>query len=95
MVKHLMFAYRVSERRACQLLKVNRAMHRYISHAWDQAYLMKRIREIASIRVRYSYRHIHILLKREGWQVNHKWIFRLYRREGLQMRLPPSKTSEN
>lgn len=64
-------------------------MYRYTSHAWDQAYLMKRIREIVSIRLRYGYRRIHILLKREEWQVNHKRIFRLYRREGLQMRLKP------
>jgi len=52
---------------------------------------MKRIKEIASIRVRYGYRRIHILLKRKGWQVNHKRIFRLYRREGLQMRLKPPR----
>lgn len=91
MVKHLMFAYRVSERRACQVLSVWRSVCRYISIARDQAYLIKRIREIATIRVRYGYRRIHVLLKREGWPVNHKRIYRLYRREDLQMRLKPPR----
>ena len=90
-VKHLMFAYKVSERRACQVLKVWRSVFRYLSIAKDQAYLIKRIREIASIRTRYGYRRIHILLKREGWPVNHKRIYRLYRREDLQMRLKPPR----
>jgi len=47
---------------------------------------MKRIREIAQTRVRYGYRRIHVLLRREGWQVNAKRIYRLYCEEGLQLR---------
>lgn len=45
-----------------------------------------RIREIASTRVRYGYRRIHILLLREGWNINHKRVYRLYREEGLNLR---------
>jgi len=45
-----------------------------------------RIRDIASTRVRYGYRRIHILLKREGWNINHKRVYRLYREEGLNLR---------
>jgi putative transposase len=37
--------------------------------------------------VRYGYRRLHILLKREGWRVNHKLVYRLYIEEGLQMRI--------
>jgi len=90
-VKHLMFAYKVSERRACHLVKIWRSVCRYKSKARDQAYLIKRIREIAALRVRYGYRRIHILLKREGWRINHKRVYRLYRREDLQMRLKPPR----
>jgi putative transposase len=36
--------------------------------------------------VRYGYRRIHVLLRREGWQVNHKRVYRLYREEGLSLR---------
>ena len=36
--------------------------------------------------MRYGYRRIHVLLRREGWQVNHKRVRRLYQLEGLQLR---------
>src|SRR4029077_7065333 len=48
--------------------------------------LMKRIKEIAETRVRYGYRRIHVLLRREGWAVNAKRVCRLYREMGLQLR---------
>lgn len=38
------------------------------------------------MRVRYGYRRIHTLLAREGWQVNLKRIYRLYKELGLQLR---------
>ena len=45
-----------------------------------------RIREIAKIRVRYGYRRIHVLLRREGWLINHKRTYRIYCLEGLHLR---------
>lgn len=36
--------------------------------------------------MRYGYRRLHVLLRREGWTVNHKRIYRLYRLEGLALR---------
>ena len=36
--------------------------------------------------MRYGYRRIHVLLRREGWQVNPKRIYRLYKELGLQLR---------
>jgi putative transposase len=48
--------------------------------------LIKRIKEIAVIRVRYGYRRVHVLLRREGWGVNAKRIYRLYKELGLQLR---------
>ena len=39
-------------------------------------------RDLAAARVRYGYRRIHVLLRREGWRVNHKRVYRLYRLEG-------------
>ncbi|WP_420885318.1 IS3 family transposase [Candidatus Protochlamydia phocaeensis] len=60
-------------------------MHRssfyYKSVARDQAVLTLKIKEIASIRVRYGYRRIHTLLQREGWKINHKRVYRLYKNE--------------
>ena len=42
--------------------------------------------EVLSKRIRHGYRRIHVLLRREGWQVNAKRIYRLYTEEGLQLR---------
>ena len=36
--------------------------------------------------MRYVYRRIHVLLRREGWRVNPKRVYRLYREMGLQLR---------
>lgn len=46
-----------------------------------------RIKEIAATRVRYGYKRIHVLLAREGWQINHKRVHRLYCEEGLNLRV--------
>ena len=48
--------------------------------------LRLRLRELAGSRVRYGYRRLTILLRREGWAVNAKRVYRLYRQEGLQVR---------
>jgi len=59
---------------------------RYASRRASQAPLVGRIREIAEVRISYGYRRIHVLLRREGWRVNHKRTYRLYREEGLGLR---------
>ena len=76
----------VSERRGCAALRFDRRTHRYRSVRPDQAPLRQRIKEIAEVRIRYGYRRIHVLLRREGWPVNHKRVRRLYREEGLNLR---------
>ncbi len=45
-----------------------------------------RLKELAAARVRYGSRRLHILLRREGWEVNHKRTYRIYRDEGLSIR---------
>jgi putative transposase len=85
-VNHLQMAYRVSERRACGVTRCSRASHRYRSVADPQDELRLRLKELAAARVRYGYRRLHVLLRREGWLVNHKRVYRLYRFEGLVIR---------
>jgi putative transposase len=63
-----------------------RSSYHYRPCGDDQADLKKRIKEIAETRVRYGYRRIHVLLRREGWHVNAKRIYRLYKEMGLQLR---------
>ena len=79
-------AYQLSERRACRLYGVARSTVRYRSVRPDQEALRKRIRELAGVRVRSGYRPIHVFLRREGWQVNHKRVYRLYTEEGLTLK---------
>jgi putative transposase len=81
----------VSERRACHVIPVHRSTHRYRRVAQEQTPLRMRLREWAAARVRYGYRRLHVLLRREGWQVNHKRVYRLYRLEGLSLRLKPRR----
>jgi len=57
------------------------------SKARDQSALRLRIREIAMNRPRFGYERIHVVLRREGWKVNRKRVHRLYRLEGLQVRM--------
>jgi len=76
----------VSIRRACSVLKARRSTYHYKRRRPSQAVLRKRIPEIAETRVRYGYRRIHVLLRREGWQVNVKRVYRLYIEEGLLLR---------
>lgn len=86
MVKHLIQTYQASERRACRLLKFERASYRRQPTKDPQSFLRMRIKEIAAARIRYGYRRIHILLRREGWNINHKRVYRLYKEEGLNLR---------
>lgn len=57
------------------------------SQARDQSALRLRIREIAHARPRFGYQRIHVMLRREGWKVNRKRVYRWYRFEGLQIRM--------
>lgn len=68
------------------MLEFHRSTCRYESVEDEQAALRIRLRDLAQARVSYGYRRLHIMLLREGWKVNHKRVYRIYRQEGLQMR---------
>ena len=78
--------WKVSERRACRVMKAPRSTQQYKSRRDVQADLKKRSKEIAETRVRYGYRRIHVFLRREGWAINAKRVYRLYHEMGLQLR---------
>ena len=68
------------------MLQFQRSTCYYQTVADEQAALRIRIRDLAQTRVSYGYRRIHLLLEREGWKVNHKRVYRLYKQEGLVVR---------
>src|SRR5436305_7643233 len=83
---HLREVYGVSQRRACQAIGADRSSVRYCSRRPDDGAVRVRLREIAAVRRRFGYRRLHILLCREGVQMNHKKLRRLYAEERLQVR---------
>ncbi|MBU73920.1 IS3 family transposase [Spongiibacter sp.] len=87
LVADLQARYGVSERQACAVLQFSRASCRYQPVARDSSALSMRIREITLTRLHYGYRRVHVQLQREGWRDNHKWVYRLYRDQGLSLRL--------
>jgi putative transposase len=74
--------FEVSERRACSVVELPRATCRYQSVMVEDPQL----RQVAVEWPRYGYRMLHGLLKRKGWAINHKLVYRLYRAEGLTVR---------
>lgn len=91
LVQYLCDQYRSSERHACGVLRINRGTYRYTSQRNEWTELRARIREIVQNRVRYGYRKILVLLRREGWQVGKHLVCRLYKEEGLALKKRPRK----
>lgn len=67
-------------------MRIERSTCRYQSHAPEPTALRMRLKELAAVRVRFGYRRLTILLKREGWAVGKRRIYRLYREENLLVR---------
>jgi putative transposase len=81
----------VSSRRACKTIPMHRSTFTYKARKADQLPLRMRLRELAETRRRYGYRRLTVLLQREGWAVNHKRVYELYRRENLAVRTKKRK----
>jgi len=78
----------MSERHACRLLGLGRSTHRYQARRNERdAALRARLKELAAKRMRFGYRRLTAMLAREGMPANHKRVYRLYREEGLAMRI--------
>ena len=75
-----------TQRRACALAGIDPRDYRRTSKRPADTELRARMKELASERRRFGYRRLQILLKREGWEVNWKKLYRLYREEGLTVR---------
>ena len=72
--------------RACGLVGISRSLYGYRSRRPVAAGLRERMCELAGEKRRYGYRRIHLLLRREGSQINRKRVYRLYREAGLAVR---------
>ena len=90
---YLQNAYRVSLRCACKTMQLPLSSWFYRPHGRDESLLRMRVKEIAFTRVRYGYRRILTLLRREGFCDNHKRVYRVYRQEGLNLRMKRPRRS--
>jgi len=86
LVREIRQAYQLNELRACGLIRITRWSNGYQSRCDPQTELRVRLRDLASTRIRYGYRRLTVMLRREGWHVNTKRVYRLYREEGLELR---------
>ena len=83
---HVVRTLKVSERRACKTIGQSRSTQRsepLVSP--EEKKLTQRIIEIASQFGRYGYRRVAAILRQEGWDVNVKRVFRIWREEGLKV----------
>jgi putative transposase len=85
-VAHACEEHGVSQRRACQALRIDRSTVRYTSIRPDDAPLREAMKAVAAERRRFGYRRIHVMLDRQGIVMNQKKLRRLYREEKLQVR---------
>jgi putative transposase len=80
--------YYMSERHACRLMDLARSTHRYQARKAERdSELRRRLKELAAKRMRFGYRRLTAMLVQAGIQANHKRVYRLYREEGLTMRI--------
>jgi putative transposase len=86
LVTAVMSNYGLSQRRACGLIGITRRGFRRAPGEDRNRLLRQRLRELAEERRRWGCPLLYLLLRREGWQANHKRIERLYREEGLSLR---------
>ncbi len=72
--------------RACGLIGISRSVYRYESKRSDDGPIKERLTALAGQKRRYGYRRLHVLLLREGWPLNWKRTYRIYREAGLTVR---------
>jgi putative transposase len=85
-VRYVTSCHGYSERRACSLTRQNRSTQRKPSRRDPRAALRLRMHEIVRTRIRYGYRRVLTMLRREGWAIGKKLVYRLYCEEGLVLR---------
>jgi len=86
-VEFLKEHHHVSERRACKIVRLSRSSCRYQAKPTNDTEIRTRLKQLAEQRRKFGAPRLHVLLRREGFLINHKRTERLYREEGLSLRL--------
>ena len=85
-MRYLVGPYDVSTRRACRVIATTRSSAYYTQPERSADRVAARMRELAQTRVRFGYRRLRVLLRREGWEVGKERFYRVYTEEGLALR---------
>lgn len=86
-MQYLIKEHEISQRKACKIVSLDRSSGRYqAKRATDEDELCQKIKSLAEERSRFGYRRIGYLLLREGYKINHKRVYRLYKAQGLEVR---------
>ena len=84
---------KISERRGCRLISLNRKSCRYQKRLSTDEDLIQRLRQLAVEHPRFGYRRVHALLRRENFKINLKRVYRLWKQLDLSLPLKrPSKS---
>ena len=86
-VVFLQVHHQISERQACKIVRLCRSSYRYQAKPKNDEEIRSRLRQLAEQRRKFGAPRLHVLLRREGYLLNHKRTERLYREEGLSLRL--------
>ena len=79
--------FAVSLRRACGLMQIGLSSYYYRASGKPDGELREALRRVAAKRRRWGYRMLTEVLRREGFEDNHKRIYRVYREEKLQVKV--------
>jgi putative transposase len=85
-VTYMMQVHGLGVTRACGLIGISRSLYRYESTRPGDTELTERLTALAGQKRRYGYRRLHVLLLREGWEINRKRTYRVYHAAGLMVR---------
>ncbi len=84
-------SFGLSQRKVCKLIGLNRSTMQYEMKGKDDTAMRERMKELAQQRRRFGCLRLHVMLKREGMVINHKKTERIYREEGLSLRVRKRK----
>ena len=85
-MQHVISRFEICTARACRLMSLHRSVFYYREETDMDIDLRRRMIELAQERKRFGYRRVHLMLLREGWNVNHKRVYRIYQEEKLSVR---------
>ncbi len=77
----------MSQRHACGVVRLHRSSYRYESKPDGNDELRELLKTLAAARPRWGQERLHVLIRRQGYEVNHKRTERLYRQLGLSLKL--------